>query len=244
MIADTERQELEMRYAFPETLIENSIESDNRNGLVISYGGDTPVSEEATSVEVLKSVVREGIPGHCLPKFDTLFEGKNLMAVSLFRGADGDIFGGPYCWGQRGNAGAELPRLRMKMSSCLTPLQKGQGSRLRTRNCTKRHLRHVNYRLKWREARKIQVNLIPDTLPDIPGYEIAGHYEPRGPVGGDYYDCIPLPTGHWGLAIADVSGKGMQAALLMATLPGRADLGIVAGRKCKTRCARRVCFVC
>ena len=68
------------------------------------------------------------------------------------------------------------------------------------------------------EARKIQENLIPDTLPDIPGYEVAGHYEPRGPVGGDYYDCIELPTGRWGLAIADVSGKGMQAALLMATL--------------------------
>ena len=42
--------------------------------------------------------------------------------------------------------------------------------------------------------------------------------KPRGPVGGDYYDCIALPTGYWGLAIADVSGKGMQAALLMATL--------------------------
>lgn len=68
------------------------------------------------------------------------------------------------------------------------------------------------------EAAKIQQNLIPDTLPDISGYEATGLYFPRGGVGGDYYDCLPDADGTWGLAIADVSGKGMQAALLMATL--------------------------
>ena len=68
------------------------------------------------------------------------------------------------------------------------------------------------------EAAKIQQNLIPDTLPEISGYEATGLYFPRGGVGGDYYDCLPDTNGTWGLAIADVSGKGMQAALLMATL--------------------------
>ncbi len=68
------------------------------------------------------------------------------------------------------------------------------------------------------EAAKIQQNLIPDTLPEISGYEATGLYFPRGGVGGDYYDCLPDSKGTWGLAIADVSGKGMQAALLMATL--------------------------
>ena len=68
------------------------------------------------------------------------------------------------------------------------------------------------------EAAKIQQNLIPDTLPEISGYEATGLYFPRGGVGGDYYDCLPDANGTWGLAIADVSGKGMQAALLMATL--------------------------
>lgn len=68
------------------------------------------------------------------------------------------------------------------------------------------------------EAAKIQQNLIPDTLPEIPGYEATGLYFPRGGVGGDYYDCLPDANDTWGLAIADVSGKGMQAALLMATL--------------------------
>ncbi len=68
------------------------------------------------------------------------------------------------------------------------------------------------------EAAKIQQNLIPDTLPEISGYEATGLYFPRGGVGGDYYDCLPDVDNTWGLAIADVSGKGMQAALLMATL--------------------------
>ena len=68
------------------------------------------------------------------------------------------------------------------------------------------------------EAAKIQQNLIPDALPEISGYEATGLYFPRGGVGGDYYDCLPDVNDTWGLAIADVSGKGMQAALLMATL--------------------------
>ncbi len=68
------------------------------------------------------------------------------------------------------------------------------------------------------EAAKIQQNLIPEALPEISGYEATGLYFPRGGVGGDYYDCLPDANGTWGLAIADVSGKGMQAALLMATL--------------------------
>lgn len=79
------------------------------------------------------------------------------------------------------------------------------------------------------EAEKIQQTLIPDTLPEIPGYEATGLYQPRGDVGGDYYDCIPESNNMWGLAIADVSGKGMQAALLMATL--RAGLRSEATRK-------------
>ncbi len=79
------------------------------------------------------------------------------------------------------------------------------------------------------EAEKIQQTLIPDTLPEIPGYEATGLYQPRGGVGGDYYDCIPESNNTWGLAIADVSGKGMQAALLMATL--RAGLRSEASRR-------------
>ena len=69
------------------------------------------------------------------------------------------------------------------------------------------------------EAAKIQANLLPKAPPDIPGYEVAGLSIPHhNGVGGDYFDYIREPEGTWGLVIADVSGKGLQAALLMVML--------------------------
>ena len=216
MLADTERQELEMHYVFPENLLENAPEQNNGNGLVIPYSGDTSISEEATSVEVLKSVVKEGIPGHCLPKFDTLFGGKNLMAVPIL-GRDGDILG-VLIVGDKEERGGRITSFTDEDVILLDSFAKGAGVAIENAQLHQEALEARQLQAEMEEARKIQVNLIPETLPDIPGYEVAGHYEPRGPVGGDYYDCIALPTGQWGLAIADVSGKGMQAALLMATL--------------------------
>ena len=216
MLADTERQELEMHYVFPESLLENASAQRNGSGRVIPYGEDTPISEEATSVEVLKSVVKEGIPGHCLPKSDTLFGGKNLMAVPIL-GRDGDILG-VLVVGDKEERGGRITAFTDEDVILLDSFAKQAGVAIENAQLHQEALEARQLQAEMEEARKIQVNLIPDTLPDIPGYEVAGHYEPRGPVGGDYYDCIDLPTGHWGLAIADVSGKGMQAALLMATL--------------------------
>lgn len=67
-------------------------------------------------------------------------------------------------------------------------------------------------------AGEIQNKLIPETLPDISGYDMAGINIPTKYVGGDYYDCIPLKDGRYALVIADVSGKGIPAALLVSTL--------------------------
>ena len=69
------------------------------------------------------------------------------------------------------------------------------------------------------EAAKIQENLLPKAPPEISGYDVAGLSIPRRDgVGGDYYDYIQEPDGSYGFVIADVAGKGMQAALLVATL--------------------------
>jgi len=67
-------------------------------------------------------------------------------------------------------------------------------------------------------AREVQQRLFPQTMPDIPALEYAGHCRPARGVGGDYYDFLTLSSGRLGLAIADVSGKGIPAALLMASL--------------------------
>ena len=70
------------------------------------------------------------------------------------------------------------------------------------------------------EARSIQQALLPRTSPLIPGFRVSGLSIPAGSVGGDWYDFIPLPDGRWGLVLADVSGKGTAAALLMSATRG------------------------
>ncbi len=70
------------------------------------------------------------------------------------------------------------------------------------------------------EARQIQQSLLPRSSPFIPGIVVAGVSVPAGAVGGDWYDFIPLEEGRWGLVLADVSGKGTAAALLMSATRG------------------------
>lgn len=70
------------------------------------------------------------------------------------------------------------------------------------------------------EARNIQRALLPKSSPYIPGFAVSGFSLPAGPVGGDWFDFIPLGEGKWGIVLADVSGKGMAAALLMSATRG------------------------
>jgi len=67
-------------------------------------------------------------------------------------------------------------------------------------------------------AATIQQRILPEKLPEIDGYEIAGINIPTLFVGGDYYDCIALPDNKYALVIADVSGKGVPASLLVSSL--------------------------
>src|SRR6202030_3717248 len=70
------------------------------------------------------------------------------------------------------------------------------------------------------EARLMQQALLPKCSPYIPGFVISGLTVPAGAVGGDWYDFIPFPDGRLGLVLADVSGKGTAAALLMSATRG------------------------
>lgn len=65
-------------------------------------------------------------------------------------------------------------------------------------------------------ARGTQRSFLPRRAPLIPGYDISAVNIPAKEVGGDFYDFIPVTNKQWGFVIADVSGKGMPAALLMA----------------------------
>lgn len=73
-------------------------------------------------------------------------------------------------------------------------------------------------RRELEEARRIQRKLLPASLPQMNGWEIAASWQPAAGVGGDCYDAIPFGAGRFGVSIADVVGKGIPAALLMSNL--------------------------
>jgi serine phosphatase RsbU (regulator of sigma subunit)/anti-sigma regulatory factor (Ser/Thr protein kinase) len=68
-----------------------------------------------------------------------------------------------------------------------------------------------------RVARIIQETLLPREIPSITGFELAVHWQPAQEVGGDFYDFIQLPEDRLGIIIADVTDKGIPAAMVMAT---------------------------
>ena len=71
---------------------------------------------------------------------------------------------------------------------------------------------------QMRIARQVQSRLFPQVLPDIDTLDYSGICRPAGEVGGDYYDFLRLSEDHYYIAVGDISGKGISAALLMASL--------------------------
>lgn len=67
-------------------------------------------------------------------------------------------------------------------------------------------------------AKNVQQSFFPPRSVSIPCLGSETFYQPAQGLGGDYYDFLPLQTGRWGIAIGDVSGKGIGAALIMASL--------------------------
>jgi serine phosphatase RsbU (regulator of sigma subunit)/pSer/pThr/pTyr-binding forkhead associated (FHA) protein len=89
-------------------------------------------------------------------------------------------------------------------------------------------VRHKQMEQEFRDARAVQLALMPARSPSVPGYQFWHDYEPARFVGGDYFDYRPIrdpgaaardhePT-RWAIAVGDVAGKGMPAALLVARL--------------------------
>jgi serine phosphatase RsbU (regulator of sigma subunit) len=81
-------------------------------------------------------------------------------------------------------------------------------------------LNEKRYQLEAELARaaQVQADLLPRTAPDLPGYELAAACLPAREVGGDFYDWHPVIDGKVTITLGDVMGKGMPAALLMATV--------------------------
>lgn len=97
-------------------------------------------------------------------------------------------------------ANTELKQTNLKLNEAYAALSKAQ--------------KHIEKDLD--RARVIQNNLLPTAFPDHLLKRIASKYIPAGMVGGDYYDCFELPSGNLGMVVADVSGHGIGAALVMS----------------------------
>jgi sigma-B regulation protein RsbU (phosphoserine phosphatase) len=74
----------------------------------------------------------------------------------------------------------------------------------------------VIYERDLQIARMIQADFLPETLPEIPGWELAARFHPAREVAGDFYDAFPLANNRVGIVIADVCDKGVGAALFMS----------------------------
>ncbi len=74
------------------------------------------------------------------------------------------------------------------------------------------------------QAAEIQRQFLPAQAPSVPGFDLAGYNAPCYGVGGDYYDFVAYPDGSVLLALGDVAGKGMSAALLMVNLQARVQM--------------------
>jgi sigma-B regulation protein RsbU (phosphoserine phosphatase) len=95
-----------------------------------------------------------------------------------------------------------------------------------------------------KRAREIQQMLLPSTLPQPAGVQIAGAWQPAREVGGDYFDVIQLDKTRVGICVGDVAGKGITAALLMANLQASFRAFATAEASPKVVCTKLNKFLC
>jgi len=147
---------------------------------------------------------------------------RNLLAIPL--SLKNRIIGLLTLFNKRGDEGFNADDTRLMSIIASQSAQSIENARLYDEE---KRLHELEEDLKV--ARRIQETLLPKQPPQLEGYDLAGFSIPAREVGGDYFDFIDISGGRLGLAIADVSGKGTPAALLMAGLQaclrGQAALG-------------------
>lgn len=102
--------------------------------------------------------------------------------------------------------------LRARVGACL------EKKRLREERAAQQKAEQERLRWELEMAARVQQKLLPECAPSVAGFDLAGACLPVRTVGGDYFDILKLDECHLGLVTADVAGKGMAAALVMAAL--------------------------
>lgn len=113
---------------------------------------------------------------------------------------------------------SDLQRKNRQLEDAYLRLKEAQARLLeQERRERARQIAMANMEHELRLARRIQQSMLPRQLPTVPGWQFNVQYQPAREVGGDFYDFLSLPDGRLWLAIGDVTGKGVPAALVMAT---------------------------
>ncbi len=130
----------------------------------------------------------------------------------------------PHSLGQMIATGWKLPILVIVVFGVMNFLHEKTKARLERRNVELQSMvqagaaRMEIQNEELQRAREIQESLLPKQIPRLPGFEVASAWQPARAVGGDYFDVLKLGESRLALCIADVSGKGVPAALLMANV--------------------------
>ena len=136
---------------------------------------------------------------------------KSVLAAPLENG--GEVVGLIYVDCRMGHRSFEEADLRLLTSLANVAAAKIQNARLQKEADEKRQMQR-----EFALAQEIQQRLLPENPPIVPGYEFYGSNLPSRQVSGDYFDFRPRPDGKFYATIADVCGKGIGPALLMASL--------------------------
>jgi phosphoserine phosphatase RsbU/P len=136
---------------------------------------------------------------------------KSVLAAPLENG--GEVVGLIYVDCRMGHRSFEEADLRLLTSLANVAAAKIQTARLMAEAAEKRQMQR-----EFSLAQEIQQRLLPESPPIVPGYEFYGSNLPSRQVSGDYFDFRPRPDGKFYATIADVCGKGIGPALLMASL--------------------------
>ena len=139
---------------------------------------------------------------------------RSFLTVPLL--AEGELIG---ClnvgWPEPGTIAQEDQEIARELAEVLA-IAIGSTRGRQKRETAERALDAVNYQM--RVARGIQQALYPASAPQVPGFELAGASVSAEAAGGDYYDYIAMPDGFLGIAVGDVTGHGVGAALVMAAM--------------------------
>ena len=192
---------------FPDSLINIRIFPEQT--LFCSWGDWPPVPASAWEWLATKSEAQHFLPGE-VPPWDTQAADDALVATPILDTETKETIGGIHL--SLGHDPDAAPSLLPAAQSLAAQIASAlQGARIHAQE-----LAHESVSRELALAGEIQANFLPSTLPDVPGWQLAAMLKPARETSGDFYDLMHLPNGRLGILIADVTDKGMGAALFMA----------------------------